>query len=163
MTSPARAPRPTPRRAAPAPAPRRPRLAVVPPPAPRRRHAAVLVAAGVLVFGSLLVAMVFYGLIAANQVHLDDIDHELDQERAALARERYQLANLQAPERIATEATRLGMVPASGQRWLSSTGSAPIVTDDSGPAAGPTTDERSAPDGATDDELAGGTGTEAGA
>jgi hypothetical protein len=122
----------------------------------------VVVAAGVLVFGSLLVALVFYGLIAANQVHLDNIDQRLDQERAALARERYQLANLQSPERIATEAARMGMVPASGQRWLSPSGTAPIVTDGAG-TAGPTTDERSAPDDGTDDELAGGTGSEAGA
>jgi hypothetical protein len=116
----------------------------------------VLVAAGLVVFASLLGALVLYGLIAANQVHLDRLDTQLDQERAALARDQYQLANLQSPERIATEAARLGMVPAQGQTWLSPTGSDPMVTgDQQAPPATPT-------DGPAD-QLAGGADAEAGA
>ncbi len=138
MTSPVRAPRPTPRRIAqPEPAPRRPHLRVVPPPSKpslrpsvrRRRTGAVLAVAMVMVFGSLMASAMFHGLLVSGQSDLDRLDTQIQEEKTALAQEKLELANLQSPARIAEEARKLGMVPADQQHWVTP-GSAdpPVVT-----------------------------------
>jgi hypothetical protein len=142
MTSPVRAPRPTPRRIAPEPAPRRSHLRVVPPPARglrgrpsirpvvrRRRTGAVLAVALVVVFGSLMASAVFHGLLVGGQANLDHLDTELQEKQGELAREKLVLADLQSPARIAAEARSNGMIPAETQTWVSPVeGSEPIVT-----------------------------------
>ena len=138
MTSPARVPRPTPRRgiqpvAVPA---RRPDLRVVPAarPAPRihrRRTGVVLGVALIIVFGSLMASAVFHGLLVSGQSNLDRMDTQIQEQQSALAREKLELADLQSPSRISAEAAALGMVPAERQHWLSpGTGAAPVVTGD---------------------------------
>ncbi len=106
----------------PAPAPRT-HLRVVPPPSRRhlrrRRTGAVLAVAAVLVFGSLMSAALFHGLLVGGQSNLDRLDTQLQDERAALARDKLELAKLQSPAHIAAQAEALGMVPADGQTWVS--------------------------------------------
>jgi hypothetical protein len=79
----------------------------------------VLVVAAGLVFGSLLAAAVFHGLLASGQAQLDQLDQQLQDERSSLAKEKLELANLQSPQRIATEAEAMGMHPADRQHWVS--------------------------------------------
>ncbi len=138
MTSPVRAPRPTPRRIAqPEPAPRRPHLRVVPPPTRpslrpsirRRRTGAVLIVSTVLVFGSLMASALFYGLLEGGQSELDHLDTQIQEETTALAQEKLRLADLQSPARISREARKLGMVPADLQHWVTpGSTDAPVVT-----------------------------------
>jgi cell division protein FtsL len=163
MTSPVRAPRPTPRRAPqPAPAPRRPHLRVVPPPARpkvgqavrRRRTGAVLGVAMVVVFGSLLASAMFHGMLVSGQSDLDRIDAQIQEERTALAQEKLELANLQSPARIAEEAARLGMVPSEQQHWVT-----PGSTDD--PIVTGSADDPEA-DADADGDTGTGTGTDTG-
>lgn len=162
MTSPVRAPRPTPRRSTlpqelpPLPRDRRSHLRVVPPPARPQRHqrrsGAVVVVAALLVFGSLLTSAVLHGLLVSGQATIDRLDADLQDGRTALAQEKLELANLQAPARIAAEAELLGMVPADGQHWLSpGTGDAPVIT---GTAPLGSTDADADPD--TEADLPGG-------
>ena len=134
MTSPVRAPRPTPRRSPqPAPAPRRPHLRVVPPPTKpalrpsvrRRRTGAVLAVAMVVVFGSLMASALFHGLLVSGQSHLDRLDQQIQEEKTGLAQDKLDLANLQSPARIEAEARKRGMVPADQQHWVT-----PGSTDD---------------------------------
>lgn len=160
MTSPVRAPRPTPRRIAqPEPAPRRPHLRVVPPPARpslrpsfrRRRTGAVLGVAMVIVFGSLMASAMFHGLLVSGQSDLDRMDTQIQMEKTALAQDKLDVANLQSPARIAEEARKLGMVPADQQHWVTPgstddpvvTGSAPgnAATSDADPSASTGTTE----------------------
>ena len=138
MTSPVRAPRPTPRRVAqPEPAPRRPHLRVVPPPTRpavrpsvrRRRTRAVLVVAMAVVFGSLMASAMFHGLLVSGQSDLDRLDTQIQAEKSALAQEQLDVANLQSPARIAAEARKLGMVPADQQHWVTpGSTDEPVVT-----------------------------------
>lgn len=167
MTSPVRAPRPTPRRApAPAPAPRT-HLRVVPPPSRRhlrrRRTGAVLAVAAVLVFGSLMSAALFHGLLVGGQSNLDRLDTQLQDERAALARDKLELAKLQSPAHIAAQAEALGMVPADGQTWVSpGTGASPVVIGSDIDTSTDSTTETTVPSDASTSELAtadGGAGT----
>ncbi|MCU1370021.1 MAG: hypothetical protein JWO77_1215 [Ilumatobacteraceae bacterium] len=165
MTSPVRAPRPTPRRAPqPVAVPPRPHLRVVPPPgrpalrpsARRRRTGAVLGVAMVIVFGSLMASAMLHGLLVSGQSDLDRMDAQIQEERTSLAQEKLELANLQSPSRIAEEAEKLGMVPAEQQHWVTP-GSTddPIVTgtptdaadaDDSGTTTDTTGTGSSSPD-----------------
>lgn len=135
MTSPVRAPRPTPRRA-PAPAPaRRDHLRVVrSEPAPRRRPTrgltpAVLAVSVLVVFGSLMAASIFHGLLVGGQAHLNEVEAEIEAKEAKLAREDLELAELQAPASILARAEQLGMEPADEQTWISPGSDAdPVVT-----------------------------------
>lgn len=135
MTSPVRAPRPTPRRVAAPVAPAGPRrrdhLRVVAPTARPTRGArrGVVVVAMVVVFGSLMAAATFHGLLVSGQSHLDQVEADLESERQALAQDQLLLADLQSPSRIAEEAAAMGMVPAERQTWLSPGSDAdPVVT-----------------------------------
>jgi len=152
MTSPVRAPRPTPRRAPqPAPVPSRPHLRVVPPPAKtslrpslrRRRTGAVLCVAMVIVFGSLMASAMFHGLLVSGQSDLDRLDQQIQDEKTGLAQDKLELANLQSPARIAEEAAKLGMVPADQVHWVTpGSTDAPVVT---GTTAEPADDDTTDP------------------
>ncbi len=93
----------------------RPVLQVV----PRRRRAASIVATcSVVLFGLLLGAVAFQTRIAQNQLALDTTERAVKD-----ARERYDVlrrarAELRSPNRLAVEATRLGMVPADNGAFM---------------------------------------------
>ena len=53
-----------------------------------------------------------------GQDHLDRVNASIRAEQDGLARDRLALAEAQSPERIAHEATRLGMVPADHPTWI---------------------------------------------
>ncbi len=134
MTSPVRAPRPTPRRfpdvAAAAPEHRpdlRPDLRVVARPARRSRTGVVVAAAMVVVFVALLASAVAHSLLVSGQAELDRVDREIRAEQELLQQDRLRLARYQSPQRIALVAAELGMVPADGETWLRSGSSAPPV------------------------------------
>ncbi len=148
MTSPARAPRTAPRRPAarPAPAPARPNLRVVGPPVRRPRAARWFVLSVVIVFGALLASAVVHSLLVSGQAHLDQVDQQVRVENERLAREQARLADYQSPERIAREAAKLGMVPATDQTWVSDATDGTTAT-----ISPPTTED---PDGTSADELA---------
>ena len=151
MTSPARAPRTAPRRPAarPAPAPARPNLRVVGPPVRRPRAARWFALSVVIVFGALLASAVVHSMLVSGQAHLDQVDQQVRVENERLAREQARLADYQSPERIAREAAKLGMVPATDQTWVSD---ATDATDGTTATTSPSTTE--GPDGTSADELA---------
>ena len=131
MTSPVRAPRPAPRRAAaPIVAPersRRPDLRVVGEPRRRTRTKVAVVLAGLVLFGSLLASAVLYSVLVSGQARLDHLDKTITSEQGNLQRSQLALADSQSPARIAEAARALGMVPALDQNWLSLSGNTPLV------------------------------------
>jgi len=151
MTSPARAPRPTPRRQAVPARPVRPDLRVVGPPTRRSRAGVGVVASALVVFVALFVAAVAHSLVVTSQVHLDRVGVKVRAEQEQLQREKLRLATYQSPERITREAARLGMVPADEQNWLSpGAGSQAVVT---GELATPSTTPGSTSDSTTSDST----------
>ncbi len=147
MTSPQRAPRPTPRglpHAAPA-GDRRGHLRVVDPPAPpRRRPRTAFVASLVVVvlFGALFVGAVLQSFLVSGQAHLDQVEGQVRDQSELLRREELALAQAQSPANIARAAEELGMVPPDRQVWISPEGgSDPVVTGETDdPAGDPSTD-----------------------
>lgn len=126
--SPALAPAVAPRRAprhAPAPAstPRRPHLRLVEPaPAPRARpelaarpkvsrRVAVLIGTGVL-FAVLFAVAVLQTQNVAGQMHLDRVQQDISDRQAQAQSLRLEAAALASPERIVSEAERLGLTSA---------------------------------------------------
>ena len=93
----------------------RPQLVVV----PRRRRTARLIAAGsTVLFGLMLGAAAFQTQLARRQLELDTMDRSIraaHEQYDVLRRER---AELRSPGRLATEATALGMVPASQTEFV---------------------------------------------
>ncbi len=93
----------------------RPQLVVV----PRRRRTARLVAAGcTVVFALMLGAAAFQTQLARRQLTMDTLDRDIRQ-----AHERYDVlrrerAELRSPGRLATEAEKLGMVPATQTEFV---------------------------------------------
>ncbi|MGN6694514.1 MAG: hypothetical protein ACTHN0_10070 [Aquihabitans sp.] len=99
----------------------------------------------VIVFGSLMASAMFHGLLVSGQSDLDRLDQQIQDEKTALAQDKLELANLQSPARIAEEATKLGMVPADQQHWVTPGSSdAPVVT---GTTAEPADDDATDPNG----------------
>src|SRR5882672_8413508 len=95
-----------------------PHLAVVP---RRRRTVSLIVCACALLFSLCLGAVAFQTKLAQNQLALDKVEREV-----ATARERYdvlrrQRAELRSPNRLAIEATRLGMKPAENGEFMTIT------------------------------------------
>ena len=94
----------------------RPTLLVV----PRRRRAARLIAAGfAVVFVLMLGAAAFQTQLARRQLTLDTLDRRISaahEQYDVLRRER---AELRSPGRLAEEAARLGMVPATQTQFVS--------------------------------------------
>lgn len=113
MTSPLRAPRPI--RNAPEP---RPVLHVVGDPVRRVRPGVILGVSMVVVFLTLLSSAVAHSLLVSGQVHLDDVARQVTVEREALQQDQLRLATARSPERIAREATAIGMVPGGEARWI---------------------------------------------
>lgn len=130
MTSPVRTPRSTPRSFPGVdPARARPDLRIVGAPRRRSRTGLLVGAATVVVFGALFAGAVAHSLLVSGQVHLDGVGVETRAQQERLEREQLDLAGLQSPARIAREATRLGMVPARQQNWVSPVaGAGPVVT-----------------------------------
>ncbi len=130
MTSPVRAPRPTPRGLLAAPPPRpRPQLRVVRDPAPRSRAGLVVAFAIVVVFGALVAAAMAHSFLVSGQAHLDQVNEQVRSEQELLQREQLRLADAQSPGRITREALKLGMVPATENNWVSpGNGSGAVVT-----------------------------------
>ncbi len=114
MTSPLRALRPI--RSTPAP---RPELHVVGSPVRRVRPGFILGVSMIVVFLTLLSSAVAHSLLVSGQVHLDDVARQVTTERDALQQDQLRLATARSPERIAREATAIGMVPGGERRWIS--------------------------------------------
>lgn len=126
VTAPRRHPRHAP---APAPASRPSHLRLVEP-APRtrptvvrkakvNRRAALLIGTGVL-FAVLFAVAVLQTQNVAGQMHLDRVQQEISDRQAEAQALRLEAAELAAPERIVTEAERLGMVaPPGGPTFVS--------------------------------------------
>lgn len=93
----------------------RPQLVVV----PRRRRAARLIAVGcTVVFGLMLGAAAFQTQLARRQLTLDTMDRDIraaHEQYDVLRRER---AELRSPGRLATQASNLGMVPATQTEFV---------------------------------------------
>lgn len=88
----------------------RPQLVVV---APRRRAARLIAAGCAVVFGLMIGAAAFQTQIARRQLTLDGLDRQIraaHEQYDVLRRER---AELRSPGRLSTEASALGMVPAT--------------------------------------------------
>ncbi|MBX3287684.1 MAG: hypothetical protein KF703_20220 [Actinobacteria bacterium] len=129
MTSPARAPRPTPRRQPVVERPVRPDLRVVGPPRRGPRTGLVVVAVAAAVFAALFVAAASHSMVVTGQVHLDEVGRQVRAEQELLQKDKARLADDQSPARITREAERLGMVPATEQNWVSpGDGTATVVT-----------------------------------
>jgi cell division protein FtsL len=63
-----------------------------------------------IVFGALLASAVFHALLAQGQQRLDRVDQQVTQAQQDYDRLRLNVDRLSAPERIVSEAERLGMV-----------------------------------------------------
>ena len=114
------APRPTPRsapaveRAGRAPS----ALRVVEAPPRRYPARAVAVVAVLLVFGSMLASAIFHSVLVSGQDRIDVLGRRITAAEKGLAQDRLELARMSSPERIATEAERLGLVVADRQTWI---------------------------------------------
>jgi hypothetical protein len=96
----------------------RPHLEVVAPVRRRRGAMALIFLCGLLLFAMLVGTVAFQTQIARNQLALDKVEKEV-----AAARDRYdvlrrQRAELRSPNRLAVEATRLGMAPAGSSEFM---------------------------------------------
>lgn len=86
-----------------------PPLTVVP---GRRRAAGFVVTLSVLISGLMLGAAVLHTQLAERQLHIDRLDRAVREAEDRFDVLRRQRAELRAPNRLAAEARRLGMVPA---------------------------------------------------
>ena len=116
---------------------------------PRRRRTARLIAAGsTVVFGLMLGAAAFQTQLASRQLTLDTMDRGIraaHEEYDVLRRER---AELRSPGRLAAEAKKLGMVPASQTEFVSLDPDVVATVQRSG-----TTGQSGAADTTADDEF----------
>ena len=94
----------------------RPQLALV----PRRRRTARLIAAVCTpVFALMLGAAAFQTQLASRQVRLDAVDRQIRVAYETYDTMRRERAELRSPGRLAVEAAKLGMVPATETRFIS--------------------------------------------
>lgn len=127
MTAPTRAV-PARRRPVPEVAPPQPRLRVVPagelsPRARRRRARAVAFLASIVAAAGLFGLVAFHVVLTQGQLQLDRLQDKAAAEQAQYDRNRLEVAELEAPERIVAVAQeRLGMVPPPEVTYLSPTG-----------------------------------------
>jgi cell division protein FtsL len=89
----------------------------------------------VLLFGGLFGVAVSHALLIEGQLRLDRLDQQVSQEQARYERLRLDVAELESPERILTDAQEMGMVPPQDVTWLTpeqaaATGAAPTEGDD---------------------------------
>jgi hypothetical protein len=74
----------------------------------------------VLLFAALFCVAVSHALLIGGQARVDDLDQQVAAEQARYAELRRDVAELEAPQRILSEATdKLGMVPGGDPVWLS--------------------------------------------
>lgn len=84
----------------------------------------------VLAFVALFAVAVSHALLIENQATVDELDKDVAAAQARYEELRLEVAELQSPERIRTEATeRLGMVPAGETVWLTPDEPAPQSDD----------------------------------
>lgn len=82
-----------------------------------------------VVFGSMLVAAMFHSVLVSGQARIDELGREITAQEKALAQDRLELARMSSPDRIASEAERLGLVVAERQTWIRpGSDAAPVVT-----------------------------------
>lgn len=81
----------------------------------------VVVIAGLLLFSMLIGAVAFQTQIARNQLALDKTDRAVTAARDRYDVLRRQRAELRSPNRLAVEATRLGMAPAQSGEFMTIT------------------------------------------
>ncbi|MCU1501994.1 MAG: hypothetical protein JWM12_1348 [Ilumatobacteraceae bacterium] len=87
---------------------------------PLRRRTARLVAIGfAVVFVLMIGAAAFQTQLAQRQVKLDKVDRAIRDATDDYNRLRRERAELQSPERLVTEATKLGMQPAESTAFVS--------------------------------------------
>lgn len=86
------------------------RLTVVP---RRRRAAGFVVTLSILIAGLMLGAAVLHTQLAERQLHIDDLNRSVVAAEDRFDVLRRQRAELRSPSRLATEAQRLGMTPAT--------------------------------------------------
>jgi hypothetical protein len=110
-------------------APARPSLRIIARPAQRRRRMGALAITGsILLFGFMIGLAAFQAQLARNQIQVDSVERDLKDAELAFERNRAELARLESPQRIITEATKLGMQHPKGRtRFL--TPSAAVVTE----------------------------------
>jgi hypothetical protein len=90
----------------------------------------------VLLFAALFCVAVSHALLIGGQARVDDLDQQVAAEQARYEELRRDVAELEAPQRILSEATdELGMVPGGDPVWLSPDEPAPDddVPDDPAP------------------------------
>jgi hypothetical protein len=93
----------------------RPHLEVVP---HRRRAVSIVVLSCVVLFSLCLGAVAFQTHLAQNQLALDRTERAVKQARERYDILRRQRAELRSPNRLAVEASRLGMVPADNGEFM---------------------------------------------
>ncbi len=119
--------RPPPARPAPrTPRPSRPPLRVVEP-RRRLRTGPTVVVGAVLAFAIAFAVVVFQAQLVQGQRHLDDLGSRIDQAADDYRRLRWDVAELESPERIVDAAGALGMVPPPGVTYLTPSGT--VVVD----------------------------------
>ena len=101
----------------------------------------------VLAFAALFAVAVCHALLIESQAGLDELDRDVAAAQARYEELRLEVAELESPDRIKTEAVeRLGMVPAGDITWL--TPDEPALADDGpaddGPAEDPDSPDTSA-------------------
>jgi cell division protein FtsL len=80
----------------------------------------------VLLFVALFGVAVSHALLIESQASVDELDQRVAAEQARYERLRQEVAELESPQRILTEATEdLGMVPAGDMVWLTPDNPAP--------------------------------------
>jgi hypothetical protein len=107
----------------------RPSLRIIARPAQRRRRVGALAITGsVLVFGFMIGLAGFQAQLARNQLQVDSVELDLKDAELAFERNRAELARLESPQRIISEAAKLGLQQPTGRtRYL--TPSAAVVTE----------------------------------
>jgi len=106
----------------------------------------------VLAFVALFGVAASHALLIQNQANVDELDERVATEEARYEELRLQVAELESPQRISTEAqTQLGMVPAGETEWLTPDGPAPADQPEVPPESPSTSSERVKPylDGAS--------------
>jgi cell division protein FtsL len=115
------------------PRPSRPPLRVVEP-RRRLRTGPTVVLGAVLAFGIAFAVVVFQAQLVQGQRNLDDLNERIDLAADEYRQLRWEVADLESPDRIVDAAGALGMVTPPGVTYLTPTGSV-VVDDEDDPVA----------------------------
>jgi hypothetical protein len=89
---------------------------------------ALAITGSILLFGFMIGLAAFQAQLARNQLQVDSVERDLKDAELSFERNRAELARLESPQRIITEATKMGMQPPKGRtRYL--TPSASVVNE----------------------------------